>query len=52
MNWVPNGTKIGHQGYIDTKYQVADIFTKPLGADQFNHLKSYLMGTEVVPDIT
>ena len=38
--------------YIDTKFQVADIFTKPLGTDQFNNLKSYLMGTEALPDIT
>ena len=38
--------------YIDTKYQVADMFTKPLATDQFNHLKSYLMGTEELPDVT
>ena len=38
--------------YINTKYQVADMFTKPLATDQFNHLKSYLMGTEELPDVT
>ena len=38
--------------YIDTKFQVADMFTKPLATDQFNHLKQYLMGTEDLPNIT
>mgnify|MGYP005702975783 FL=1 len=38
--------------YIDTKFQVADMFTKPLATDQFNHLKQYLMGAEELPDVT
>ena len=35
--------------YIDTKHQVADIFTKPLGPDHFAHLSQYLTGHKEVP---
>jgi hypothetical protein len=39
---VADGTVSIH--HIDTKQQIADIFTKPLDETLFNHLRVMLMG--------